>query len=247
LSRPIIVISKLGINMRNIFKILLFFNLISNSAFAQKYSWETFAPFTFCNDPRDSNERSCKSFEVFYKIDTSNFDILGDFTISMSLDDILKQCTYRFRGGGVLAGGKTIESALFRCKNDKLSKESSIELGALYYDNIKALQLGYVIYETCSPPWAEIKPKIIEKYSPKSSRFTVDLSANNTSEDSLRFYANVDEFEKLTVFHQKNNKKCPGGLGLKFVLYNNINFQDESIELAKKLSEAAAKKTVPKF
>lgn len=226
----------------------MFFNLILNCAFAQEYRWDAFKPITLCNDPRDSQYKNCNSFEVFYRITSSNFDILGDFNISMSLDDILKQCTYRYTAGTRRAGGRTISAAHFRCENDKLNKESSIYLSALYYSNIKALQLVSVTYQTCSPPWAEIKPKIIEKYSPKSSRFTVDLSANKTPEDSLIFYANVDEFEELRVFHQKNNEKCPGGMGLAFMLYNNINFWDESIELAKKISEAAAKNTTtPKF
>ena len=225
----------------------ILFLIASSVSIAQEYYTQSFEPITLCNDPRDSREKSCKSFERIFTIKNSNLDILGDFNISMGISDILKQCTYRFTGGSERAGGRTITTALFRCENNKLNKESSIYLSALYYDNIKALQLVSVIYETCSPPWAEIKPKIIEKYSPKSSRFTVDLSANKTPEDSLRFYANVDEFEELRVFHLKNNKKCPGGMGLKFILYNNINFWDESIELAKAISEAAAKKTVPKF
>jgi hypothetical protein len=214
----------------------------------QEYIVQSFGPITFCNVTRISSEKNCQSFERFFKIQSANFYILDEFNISMGIEDILKRCSYHYVTGGNMAGGQMISSSRFKCKHEKLTKESSLDLYALRYSTGKALQLVAVVYETCSPPWTEVKSQIFAKFSPRSSRFTVDKSHNGLPENSFKFYANVGEFEELKIIHVKNNDKCPGGLGLRFELFNNINFLDESIELQRLISEEAAKKTPgPKF
>jgi hypothetical protein len=218
----------------------------------KKYIHKLTNPISFCPpppDPKPYRDRGltiakpdCTYVDYFFVLKDSAFDILGDFSTSMDIKEIEKNC--KWKGGGE-----------FYCNNKKIENSNSINLLVEYYKNVKAMKLIDITYSTCSPPWKDIKQSIIEKYAPKSYRY-IDYSdeemvGKNTNEE-IRFFADAigESGEYLVVFLKRDVSSCPGGLLLGFHLTssNFLLFKEESEELYKRISEDTAKKTpAPKF
>ena len=103
-----------------------------NNSFGLEYILESFKPIEFCiNKPKPYD--FCFSVERIFRNTKANFDILDKFNISMSINDIVKQCKYKGRDSN--------SNPLFNCDNEKIGNNGFITLAIIYYPKVKeALQ-----------------------------------------------------------------------------------------------------------
>ena len=221
-----------------------------------KYLQKLINPIKFCHlrkekiNNKEIDNNYCITVEYFFVFKESNFDILGDFTLSMDIKEIEQRCKLRYHG---------LYPAYFVCNDKKTENSNSVTLTMEYYNNVKAMNLLRINDGTCSPPWENIKPVIIEKYAPKSYRY-VDYSdeemvGKQNYRQQINFYSGAlgvnqnKGLEDLQVYFDKDDRSCPGGMNLGFALSGKgYYFKDDADELYKRISEEAANKTpIPKF
>ena len=201
----------------------------------QKYIQQLIKPVEFCDIRIFKGIKPCITVERFLKFTSANFDILGTFSDSMDINDLVNKCIYRF------------DNTSFICNHEKMGNGDWIDLKVEYFPRVKAIRIERIYYYTCSPAWEDIKGLIIKKYASRSFKYE---DWNDRSK--IDFYADAVNHGRLEVSHSSlsggGRRGCPGNSSLTFNLWNWDVFSTEINELEKRISKDAAKKTpIPSF